>query len=152
MFRISCIFVVVIFFGCAYHQQGNTFKEKYNVYAEPKPDFSNKVIVIPNAEPYPALAFEQCGLPISVLEDFIDALVHRIDAKNLTENHAAQDRLDTLFLRLRDMLEMDEHKTLYTFPEGYAYRVLLSYYMARNEEQLKSAFATVQYLKYQRNQ
>jgi len=108
--------------------------------------------VIPNAEPYPAMAFEQCGLPISVLEDFIDALVHRIDAKNLTENHAAQDRLDTLFLRLRDMLEMDEHKTLYTFPEGYAYRVLLSYYMTRDEERLKSAFATVQYIKYQRNQ
>ena len=68
-------------FGCANHQQSNTFKEKYNVYAKPTPDFSNKVIVIPNAEPYPAMAFEQCGLPISVLEDFIDALVHRIDAK-----------------------------------------------------------------------
>ena len=50
------------------------------------------------------------------------------------------------------MLEMDEHKTLYTFPEGYAYHVLLSYYMARDEERLKSAFATVQYLKYQSSQ
>ena len=64
------------------------------------------------------MAFEQCGLPISVLEDFIDAIVQRMDAKNLTEYRAAQDRLDTLYRQLRDTLDMDEHKTLYTWPEG----------------------------------
>ena len=152
MFRILCILCVVGLCGCAIHQQSNTFKEKYNIYAEPKPDFSNMVIAIPGAEPYPAMAFETCGLQMSALEDFIDALVRRMDAKNLTEYHAVQDRLDTLLLEFRNTLDMDEQKTLYTWPEGYAYRVLLSYYMIRDEARLKTAFATVQYMKYQRSQ
>ena len=150
MFRFLCILVVVSLCGCAHHQQSNTFKEKYNIYAEPKPDFSNRVIVIPDAQPYPAMAYEQCGLPISMLEDFIDAIVCRMDAKNLTEYHAAQDRLDTIFYQFRNMLKMDEgQKTLYTWPEGYAYRHLLGDYMIRDETGLKYAFATVQYMKYQ---
>lgn len=153
MLRYSCIFTVVILCGCTIHQQSNTFKEKYNIYAEPKPDFSNMVIAIPNAEPYPAMAFETCKLPISMLEDFIDALVQRIDAKNLTQYHAAQDRLDELFYQLRNMLKMHEgEKTLYTWPEGYAYRVLNGYYRIRDEDRLKGAFATIQYMKYQKTQ
>ena len=149
MFRALCILCVVSLCGCTIHQQSNTFKEKYNIYADPKPDYSNPAISIPNAEPYPAMAFETCGLQISKLEDFVDALVQRMDAKNLTEYDAAQDRLDTLFMELRNTLEMDDQKTLYTWPEGYAYRVLLSYYMIRDETGLKYAFGTVQWMKYQ---
>ena len=151
MFKFLCIFMVMILCGCTNHQQSKTFKERYDIYADPKPDYSNPAISIPNAEPYPALAFEKCKLPIPTLEDFIDAITRRMDAKNLEEYHGAQDRLDTLFLQLRNMLEMDEHKSLYTFPEGYAYRVLLSYYMIRDEFQLKHAFATIQWMKYQKN-
>lgn len=151
MFRVLCIFIVVSLCGCTLHQQSNTFKERYNVYTKPKPDYSNPAISIPNAEPYPAMAFETCGLQISKLEDFVDALVQRMDAKNLTEYYAAQDRLDTLFYQFHNRLKMDEgHKTLYTWPEGYAYRVLLSYYMIRDESRLKYAFGTVQWIKYQR--
>ena len=88
-----------------------------------------------------------------MLEDFIDALVQRMDAKNLTQYHAAQDKLDTLFYQLRNMLKMHEgEKTLYTWPEGYAYRVLNGYYRIRNEDRLKGAFATIQYMKYQKTQ
>ena len=153
MFRVLCILCVVGFCGCTIHQQSNTFKERYNIYAEPKPDFSNRVIAIPGASPYPAMAYEQCGLPISMLEDFIDAIVRRMDAKNLTEYDAAQDRLDTIFIQLRNMLKMEEgQKTLYTWPEGYAYRHLLGDYMIRDEAELKTAFATVQYMKYQSSQ
>lgn len=150
MFRVLCIFVVVSLCGCTIHQQSNTLKKRYNIYAEPKPDYSNPAIAIPNAEPYPAMAFETCGLQISKLEDFVDALVQRMDAKNLTEYHTAQDRLDTLFIQLRNTLEMDDQKTLYTWPEGHAYRTLLSYYMIRDETGLKHAFGTVQWMKYQR--
>ena len=149
MSKFLCILLVVSLCSCTIHQQSNTFKEKYNIYTEPKPDFSNRVIAIPDAQPYPAMAYEQCGLPISMLEDFIDAIVRRMDAKNLTEYHAAQDRLDAIFYQLRDILGMDEKKTLYTWPEGYAYRHLLGDYMIRDEAELKTAFATVQYMKYQ---
>ena len=114
MSKFLCILLVVSLCSCTIHQQSNTFKEKYNIYTEPKPDFSNRVIAIPDAQPYPAMAYEQCGLPISMLEDFIDAIVRRMDAKNLTEYHAAQDRLDAIFYQLRDILGMDEKKTLYT--------------------------------------
>ena len=157
MFRVLCIFIVVGICGCTLHQQSNTFKdsktfkERYNIYADPKPDYSNPAISIPNAEPYPALAFEMCEFPISTLEDFVDAIIRRMDAKNLAEYHVAQNRLDTLYWQLRNMLKMSEgQKTLYTWPEGHAYRYLLSYYMIRDEFRLKSAFGTVQYMKYQR--
>ncbi|MCG9133447.1 hypothetical protein J5I95_17385 [Candidatus Poribacteria bacterium] len=153
MSKFLCILLVVILCGCTHHQQSNTFKEKYDIYAEPKPDFSNWVIAIPGASPYPAMAYEQCGLPISMLEDFIDAIVRRMDAKNLTEYDAAQDRLDTIFNQLHNMLKMEEgHKTLYTWPEGYAYRHLLGDYMIRDEAALKTAYATIQYMKYQLSQ
>ena len=73
--------------------------------------------------------------------------------KNLTEYDAAQDRLDTIFIQLRNMLKMEEgQKTLYTWPEGYAYRHLLGDYMIRDEAALKTAFATIQYMKYQSSQ
>ena len=152
MFRVLCFFVVVSLCGCTTDHLSNTFKERYNIYAEPKPDFSNPAIAIPDAQPRPAMAYEQCGLPISMLEDFIDAIVCRMDAKNLTEYRAAQERLDTIFYQLRNMLKMDEgQKTLYTWPEGYAYRHLLGDYMIRDETGLKYAFGTVQWMKYQRS-
>ena len=151
MFRVLCILCVVGLCGCTLHQQSNTFKERYNIYADPKPDYSNPAISIPNAEPRPAMAFKQCGFPIPLLEDFVDAITCRMDAKNLAEHHIAQNRLDTLFYQLRNLLKMSEgEKTLYTWPEGHAYRTLLSYYMIRDEFGLKHAFGTVQYMKYQR--
>ena len=149
MSKFLCIFTIVILCGCTIHQQSNTFKEKYNIYTEPEPDYSNPAISIPNAQPRPAEAFKKSKLPISMLEDFIDALVHRMDAKNLTQYHAAQDRLDTLYYQLRNRLKMHEgEKTLYTWPEGYAYRYLDSYYRIRDEFHLKGAFGTIQYMKY----
>ena len=147
--KFLCILLVVILCGCTTDQQRPTFKEKYNIYADPVIDHRNKVIPIPGAEPYPAQVFRECGLQLSELEDFINAIVRRMDAKNLTEYHAIQDRMDTLFRQFHQDLEMDKNKTLYTSPEGKAYRVLLDYYMIRTEDRLKIAFATVQYMKYQ---
>ena len=141
--------IAVILCGCTTHPQRITFQEKYDIYADPVVDYSNMVIAIPDAEPYPAMAFIECGLKISDLEDFIDAIVRRMDAKNLTEYHAIQDELDTLFRKLRTDLGMDDTKTFYTWPEGKAYRVLLGYYTTRDEYGLKAAFATVQYVKHQ---
>ena len=155
MFRFLCIFIVVGLCGCTLHQQSNTFKEsktfkeRYDIYADPKPDYSNPAISIPNADPYPAIAFEMCELPISMLEDFVDAIIRRMDAKNLAEYHVAQNRLDTLYWQLHNLLNMDENTTLYTWPKGYAYRTLLRYYRIRDEFGLKRAFGTVQYMKYQ---
>ena len=139
--------VIAVTCGCTADQQRKTFKERYNIYADPKIDYSNKVIAIPGARPYPAEAFIQCGLSIHALEDFIDAIVRRMDAKNFAEYHAIQDQIDKLYIQLRDTIDMDD-KTLHTWPEGYAYRHLLGMYMERTEDAFKSNFATVQYMKY----
>ena len=149
MFRYMCILLVTILCGCTTHPQRITFQEQYNIYSAPVVDHSNMVIPITDAEPYPAMAFEACGLDLDDLQDLIDALVRRMDARNLVQYHAIQNELDEIYRRLGRQLNMDDTKTLYTWPEGKAYRVLNRYYMIRDEYQLKSAFATVQYMKYQ---
>ena len=147
--KFLCILLVVILCGCTTHPQRITFKEQYNIYSDPVVDHSNMVIAITDAEPRPAMAFEECGLDLDTLQHFIDAIVRRMDARNLVQYHAIQNEVDTLYRQLRNTLDLDDTKTLYTWPEGYAYRVLRSYYTIRTEDRLKSAFATVQYMKYQ---
>ncbi|MDE0017776.1 hypothetical protein F4009_17040 [Candidatus Poribacteria bacterium] len=151
MSKFLCILfaIALILCGCATHPQKITFQEQYNIYADPVVDYSNMVIAIPGADPYPAMAFEQCGLDIDTLQDFIDAIVRRMDARNLVQYHAIQNEVDELYRKLCNTLDMNDTKTLYTWPEGYAYRVLSGYYKTRDEYGLKAAFATIQYMKYQ---
>ncbi|MDE0482931.1 MAG: hypothetical protein OXI67_10160 [Candidatus Poribacteria bacterium] len=153
MFRLCILFtIMVILCGCTTHHQKITFKEQYNIYSKPVVDYSNMVIAIPDAEPRPAMAFRKCNLDLYELQQFIDAIVRRMDAKNLVQYHAIQNEVDELYFKLRNTLNMDDTKTLYTWPEGYAYRVLNSYYRIRTENHLKTAFATVQYMKHQLTQ
>lgn len=151
MFRLCILFAfAVILCGCTTHPQRITFQEQYNIYADPVPDYSNMVIAIPGAQPYPAMAFKQCGLDLDTLQHFIDALARRMDARNLVQYHAIQNEVDELYSKLLKTLDIDDKMTLYTWPNGYAYRYLNGYYMTRDEYGLKTAFATVQYMKHQK--
>ena len=152
MFKFFCLLLVVILCGCTTHPQRITFEKKYDIYADPVVDYSNMVIAIPGAEPYPAMAFRQCDLDLDKLQHFINAIARRMDAINLVQYHAIHNEVDELYYELHNMIGMDDTKTLYTWPEGHAYRYLLSYYRIRSERCLKAAFATVQYMKHQRTQ
>ena len=91
------LIVVVILCGCTTHQQKITFQEKYDIYADPVVDYSNMVIAIPEAQPYPAMAFRQCGLDLDKLQNFINAIARRMDAINLVQYHAIQNEVDELY-------------------------------------------------------
>ena len=157
MIRFLCGLFVVILCGCATHHQSDTFKEKYNVYAEPEiVDVESGYYSLPVewASPYPAEAFMFCDVPTNELADFVDAIVRRMDAENLPEYLAIQNQIDTLFRRLRVSICYQRGKEKYgnfgnpVFLEERARRALFGYYMTRDENGIRNAVATVQYTRY----
>ncbi|MDE0482900.1 MAG: hypothetical protein OXI67_10005 [Candidatus Poribacteria bacterium] len=151
MFRPLCVLsaIAVALCGCTIYQQTDTFKEKYNVYAEPKIVVRNgpehHALPIPYASPYPAEAFMFCNVPINKLEDFADAIIRRMDAKTLKKYLEIQDEIDTLYIQLRDFLS-DNSKREDLSQLGK--RAIFGYYITRDAHGIRNMFATVQYTKH----
>ena len=54
--------VVVILCGCATDHKSNTFKEKYNVYAEPEIDEGSAELPFPDSSPDDDTTQSLCGV------------------------------------------------------------------------------------------
>ena len=155
-FLCCLLIVVVILCGCAKHHESNTFRTKYNVYAEPEildVNSEHHTLAVQWALPGAAHAFKYCDVPISVLADFVDAIVRRADAENLREYLAIQHQIDRLFIQLRLSVSYPRGKEKYgdwgsVYLEKEARLYLVEFYRSRHEHQIRDAVATVQYTRY----
>ena len=152
------LIVVVILCGCAKHHESNTFRRKYNVYAEPEildVNSEHHPLAVQWALPGAADALKYCDVPISTLADFVDAIVRRADAENLREYLAIQHQIDRLFVQLRLSVSYPRGKEKYgdwgydsVFLEKEARLYLVEFYRSRHEHEIRDAVATVQYTRY----
>ena len=155
MFRTLCILLgmTVVLCGCTPHQQSETFKEKYNVYAEIEIDKGLKLPIYhdsPETEFYQSQLLLDQYIPIKELEAFADAIVRRMDAKTLTEYHQIQDEIDQLHSTLRAVIHPPRenvgwHEILF---EKKARDTLLHYYSIRDEKHIPGMLKTVQFARY----
>lgn len=152
--------VCCILWSCSHQPQSNTFKEKYNVYAElerdeqgaPKLPFENEF----EASLSPGRYLVICDVPIDALEAFADAIVRRMDAKTLSEYLALQDEIERFFHLLvasPSVNRADEKYGTFTrWAETYEDQVknviLPSFFFARDEESIREMVFTVRYARY----
>ncbi|MCY4568944.1 MAG: hypothetical protein OXD49_11615 [Candidatus Poribacteria bacterium] len=109
MLRFLCILLVVACVcGCTIDPQRNTFKEKYDVYAKIEIDAASITLPLyhdsPETEFYHSQLLLDQYIPIKELEAFADAIIRRMDAKNLSEYHKIQDEIDRLHSLLRGVI------------------------------------------------
>ena len=159
MLRFFCYFclVAILLCGCTNTPEHNTFKEKYDAYADPQL----------NSEAFRTRAFpehifnyawklRQTDVPINKLEDFADALIRRMDAKTLPEYLKIQDEIDLLYFSLTDNLSAKRASEKYRTPSRHWHTfevftrdiVLWRFYIIRDEEGIQKMLTTLQYYKF----
>ncbi len=147
MLRFLCIFCgVAIICGCTPDPQSNTFKERYNVYAEIEMNEGSTELPFPNSSPHAASYLIKSSIPIKQVEDFADAIVRRMDAKTLAEYLELQDEIDERYGRiLRRSINPRQWKSLVGYSKD---TVLFGFYVARDEDSIRRMVMTVQHAKY----
>ena len=155
MLRFFCILLVVACVcGCTIDPQRNTFKEKYDVYAKIEIDAASITLPIYHDDPETAFYYSQLFLdnylPIEDLEEFADAIIRRMDAKNLSEYHQIQDEIDQLHSSLRDVIHEPRQEVGWAeiWIEKKVIDRLLHYYSIRDETHIPDMLKTVQFARY----
>ena len=89
-------------------------------------------------------------VPIKELEDFADAIIRRMDAKNLSEYHEIQDEIDRLHSVLRGVIHPPRPEVGWEeiWYEKKVTDILLHYYSIRSEPHIPDMVKTVQFTRY----
>lgn len=166
MFRFLCIFsFLVILCGCTPDQQSKSFKDRYDAYANPQLDYEEvkkRRSTDVTQWSMDATVFEyawklrETDVPINELEDFADAIIRRMDAKNLEEYLGIQDEIDRLYFWLTDKLSAKRAYEKYDTPSRHweSYEaftrdiVLWRFYIIRDEEGIQQMLAVLEYYKF----
>ena len=165
MLRFLCIFCVVLLCGCTPNQQSKTFKERYNAYADPELNYEEvKKRRSTDATQWStdatlfdyAWKLRNTDVPINELEDFADAIIRRMDAKNLEEYLEIQDEIDILYFWLTDKLSAKRAYEKYRTPsrhwesfEAFTRDIVLwRFYIIRDEEGIQKMLAVLEYYKF----
>ncbi|MDE0686997.1 MAG: hypothetical protein OXI61_02410 [Candidatus Poribacteria bacterium] len=167
MIRFLCYLyiVAIICCGCTDNPQNKTFKERYNAYADPQLDYeevkkrrsTDATQWSPDATLFNyAWHLRDTDVPINELEDFADAIIRRMDAKNLEEYLEIQDEIDLLYFWLTDKLSAKRAYEKYLTPsrhwesfEAFTRDIVLwRFYIIRDEEGIQKMLATLEYYKF----
>jgi hypothetical protein len=144
--------------GCTDNPQHKTFKERYNAYADPQLDYEE----VKKRRSADATLFDYAwhlrntDVPINELEDFVDAIIRRMDAKNLEEYLEIQDEIDVLYFWLTDKLSAKRAYEKYRLPsrhwetfEAFTRDIVLwRFYIIRDEEGIQKMLAVLEYYKF----
>lgn len=147
--RILCVGIVMLC-GCAKHHESQTFREKYNVYAEPVPVLNNPVTLFPGADHNLMGCIRRFDLPIEMLEAYVDAIARRMDAKTLEEYLEINEEVHNLCDKLMTRIGLEDHPFRGS-DEGACYRELARTLDTHTEWQLEKLFSSLQQVKYQMN-
>ena len=151
---LGILLVVACVCGCTIDPQRNTFKEKYDVYAKIEIDAASIRLPIYHDDPETAFYYSQLFvdnyLPIKELEAFADAIIRRMDAKNLSEYHQIQDEIDRLHASLRDVIHEPRQEVGWAeiWREKKVIDRLLHYSAIRDETHIPDMLKTVQFARY----
>lgn len=122
MLRFLCYFylVAIILCGCTNNAERNTFKEKYDAYADPQLNSEEfKTREFPEHIENYAWNLRDTDVPVNKLEDFVDAIIRRMDAKTLPEYLKIQDEIDILYFWLTDKLSAKRAYEKYRIPSRH---------------------------------
>ncbi len=160
MLRIlRCLLIIAVLCGCANDPQHNTFKTRYNVYAELEMDAGSAELSVISESPGDpidnAKRFVTWNISITELEQFADAIIRRMDAKTLAEYHQIQDEIDTLYSRFLEIPPILRDSERFPLPNHWGSLVdyckevtLFGFYVTRDEAAIQNMIKTIQYTRY----
>ena len=97
----------------------------------------------------------RCDVPINELERFADAIIRRMDAKNLEEYLAIENQIKSLFFLLRSSPSAKRAEEKYGFYtthwevyEEYARDLFFDYYFVRDAADIEEMIKTIQFARY----